>query len=292
MALLHLLPARPAPAARVVSVLDGAHRGAHAPVHGDVCTIGSGPQSDILLTDEGVVANHLRLRFHGRQMAVDALGGDVGIEGRVPVQRGHGTRVVMPAILTLGSTTIRVGRPVMAEGRRRGWLIGAAALFALAFGLTYTSHVTGVGQAQVQDRPAEPTVVPSAPVDTSAPDALRARIAEADLPLVVSATDHRLNVVGDLTDDRREVWQDIRRWFDRTYGATHVLTAEVVFRPVAAPPSFAFQAVWFGPDPYVVDARGERRYPGAALQDGWMLKSITPGRITVAQGSTEFHLTL
>ncbi|WP_236551377.1 SctD/MshK family protein [Billgrantia tianxiuensis] len=57
-------------------------------------------------------------------------------------------------------------------------------------------------------------------------------------------------------------------------------------------PALQFQAVWFGDNPYVVDARGERLYPGAPLQEGWVLAEIAEGRVTVRRDGTEFSLTL
>lgn len=295
MAITDILMTRPPRSGLMLSVLDGLHRGADAPIAGQVCTVGSGTHCNIVLTDDGIAPDHVRLRFHGRQVAVDALGGDVGIDGRAPVRQGHGCRIPLPAVLRVGATRLRLHHPAASAGVNRGILLGGAALVALLFGVMFTSNSTGIGRADGHDR-ADPVAVPVAQPVPSGPrvaDELRARLAGSGLgPLAVTADDHHLEVRGDLADADMAAWQDVQRWFDRTYGDRYVLTGHVVPRPAVAPPEFAFQAVWFGADPYVVDARGERRYPGAALQDGWMLKSIAAGRITVSHGEAEFHLTL
>lgn len=124
-------------------------------------------------------------------------------------------------------------------------------------------------------------------------EALNQRLAESGLDtLRVRDAGSHLVVSGEFAPDRYEQWRDVQSWFDQHYGGSQVLISEV--RPGLAldAPAFQFQAVWFGDNPYVIDARGERLHPGAALQEGWVLAEIGDDRVTVRRGSDEFSLTL
>lgn len=282
--------AMPAPrGALTLNVLDGLHRGVATPISGDVCTIGSGSECDVVLADRQIAPDHLRLRFYGRQVAVDALGGSVLIEGRPPVQRGHGCRTALPVILSLGEARLEIRRQD-ASGNRRA-IVGLAAVATAVVAVLLATQSSGFG---VVSEPREIAVV-EAPAPTPATGAagnLRDRIAQAGLDLAVIENGRHLAVSGSVTEAQSAVWTDVQRWFDGSFGGRNVLSSNVVIAAPASPPKFAFQAVWFGTNPYVVDARGERRYPGAALQGGWMLKSIDAGAITVSRDGKDFQLTL
>jgi hypothetical protein len=53
-----------------------------------------------------------------------------------------------------------------------------------------------------------------------------------------------------------------------------------------------FQAVWLGPQPYVINERGRRLYPGAGLDDGWVLQRIENDRVVLVRDGRQFELTL
>ncbi len=273
----------------MLNVLDGLHRGVVTPIAGDSCMIGSGPGCDVVLADRQIAPDHLRLRFYGRQVAVDALGGTVMIEGRQPVQRGHGCRTTLPVTLALGDARFEIKRNAVPDGRRMIVGLASALLAVLAVLIATQSSGFGVATAPRElPAPAAPAIV----TDTDAADRLRERIAAAGLDLTVIANGHHLAVSGSVTEADSPKWTEVQRWFDGTYGGRNVLSGNVTVAAPATPPKFAFQAVWFGADPYIVDARGERRYPGAALQQGWMLKSIEAGAITVSRDGKDFRLTL
>ncbi|MDH2326586.1 FHA domain-containing protein [Cereibacter sp. SYSU M97828] len=273
----------------MLNVLDGLHRGVVTPISGEICTIGSGPGCDVVLADRQIAPDHLRVRFYGRQVAVDALGGDVMIEGRQPVQRGHGCRTTLPVTLALGGARFEIRRNAVPDGRRMIVGLASALLAVLAVLIATQSSGFGVADAPRNLPPTEPA---AAAADSGAEEHLRERIAQAGLDLSVLGDGRHLAVSGSVTEAQAERWTDVQRWFDGTFGGRNVLSSSVTVAAPATPPKFAFQAVWFGANPYVVDARGERRYPGAALQGGWMLKSIDEGAITVSRDGRDFQLTL
>ncbi|MFQ3786225.1 FHA domain-containing protein [Halomonas sp. A29] len=124
-------------------------------------------------------------------------------------------------------------------------------------------------------------------------EALAQRLAEAGLnALQVRDSGSHLVVAGEFPPERYDEWRDVQHWFDQHYGGSQLLISEA--RPGLSPdaPAFQFQAVWFGENPYVVGPRGERLYPGAGLQEGWVLAEIADNRVTVRRGSDEFSLTL
>lgn len=272
-----------------LSVLDGLHRGVATAIGGESCLIGSGTACDVVLADRQIAPDHLRLRFYGRQVAVDALGGDVLIEGRQLVQRSHGCRTALPVTLALGEARLEIRRDTPANGRRM--VIGLASLALTVLAVLAATQSSGFG---VADAPralpvADAPVVPDDPV---AAGQLRERIAQAGLDLTVAGDGRHLAVSGTIEQTQASAWTDVQRWFDGSFGGRNVMSSTVTIAAPASPPKFAFQAVWFGANPYVVDARGERRYPGAALQGGWMLKSIEGGAITVSRDGKDFQLTL
>jgi len=279
----------PASTGLTLSVLDGLHRGVATPIAGDSCTIGSAVDCDVVLADRQVAPDHLRLRFYGRQVAVDALGGPVMIEGRQPIQRGHGCRMAMPVTLSLGEARLLVRRDTTGlDGRRMTVGLGSLKLAAVAVLIATQSSGFGVAAAPTEF-PAPASQIAAA---TGAAADLRQQIAEAGLGLTVVENGHHLAVSGTVTEAQGPAWTGVQRWFDGSFGGRNVLSSSVTTAAAATPPKFAFQAVWFGANPYVVDARGEHRYPGAALQGGWMLKSIAPHGITVTRDGTDFELTL
>ncbi|WP_198539735.1 FHA domain-containing protein [Rhizobium sp. LCM 4573] len=288
------------PGALALDVLSGMHHGVRAPIDGEACTIGSSPSCDLVLSDRDIAQEHLQLRFYGRQVAINAIGGAVTVEGRPALQRGYGCRVKLPVTLTIGDAKLRIARDTPTGPMIKRWGPYAAAVaVALAMmpivavqagisGLLPQKSALSNDQLTVGSVPAA-----TAPSDGEIVGTLQQKIAEAGLGnLTLSADGRRIDVSGQVPPDRMEAWRDVQRWFDRSHGGRYVLTSLVSAAAVTDAPKFIFQAVFFGDNPYVVDARGERRYPGAALQDGWMLKSIEDGQILVVRGGQEFKLTL
>jgi len=291
------------PGTLALDVLSGIHHGVRAPIEGNACTIGSSPTCDLVLADRNVAPEHLRLRFYGKQTAIDAVGGAVVIEGRQSLERGYGCRVKLPVNLIIGDAKLRIGRNSTSAPTVRRWAPYAGAI-VLALVMTPIMAV----QAGISDLlpkkaahalPGDKLTVGSVPIrpalhsDQDVVAILRDKLEKANLGVLsISADGRRIGISGQIPQEQMNAWRDVQQWFDRSFGGRYVLTSLVSAAAVADAPHFIFQAVFFGKNPYVVDARGERRYPGASLQDGWMLKSIENGQILVVKGEQEFKLTL
>jgi hypothetical protein len=284
-----------------LDVLSGLHYGVRAPIDAEACTIGSSPGCDLVLSDGGIANEHLNLRFYGRQVAVNATGGAVTIEGQPTLQRGYGCRAKLPLTLMVGDAKLRIVRNTTSAPIIGRWGPYAAVLAVVLVMTPLVAVQAGISELLPQKArsPNDNLIVGSLPTmsvehsDAAIIESLQLKIDQAKIGALTLSTDgRRIDVSGQVSPERMEAWRDVQRWFDHSHGGRFVLVSLVSAAAAADAPKFTFQAVFFGENPYVVDARGERRYPGAALQDGWMLKSIENGQILVARGGQEFKLTL
>ncbi|MDN3556892.1 SctD/MshK family protein [Halomonas maura] len=395
-----------------LEVTRGLHRGVAIPVEQPVCRIGSSRHADVMLSDDAVVAEHATLRFHARMVAIEAVGGDIEVNGkRLP--HGTGWRTALPVTLDIGEVRLQLSRPelslppavqaiqeiakgvyratgesitgVLQAARQRvppalhaiggfaapglnaihralsplflgvrrfvspgaRWLgrclapasrwireqgskiavpkrwrerlmprrravpgtfvkrSAAVTALCMAVALIGIYQFVGVGKADASISPhalhsaafLHPQAAEAARLlmtpSLSPSEALAQQLEEAGLDsLQVRDAGNHLVVSGEFAPERYDAWRDVQRWFDQHHGSSQVLISDA--RPGLAldAPAFQFQAVWFGDNPYVIDARGERLYPGAALREGWVLAEIGDSRVTVRRGDDEFSLTL
>lgn len=286
-----------------LNVLEGVHQGVSLPLDMAACSIGAGQQADLVLGDAGVAELHVTLRLSARQVAVEALGGDVRviIEGReTQVSKGSGYRARLPFELVVGQARLRLDAPA-GEGEAPApvwngtlqWMTAIVFMFICAGALAVLREdaaPVSAGMA-VEMSPAEPkTARPSL-------DALRARL-ERDTQaaglegLSITALDGQLRARGSLTAEQQQRWSELQRSFDGQHGRYTPLHSDVSLREPGEQPRVRFQAVWFGDNPYVINAGGARLYPGAALEDGWTLERVEADQVVLARGDERFAFTL
>jgi anti-sigma28 factor (negative regulator of flagellin synthesis) len=109
--------------------------------------------------------------------------------------------------------------------------------------------------------------------------------------LRVSTIDGRLAVSGTLTKPQMLEWTAIQRWFDQTYGSRIVLTANIADGDGRTKPRLQLQAIWYGDQPYIVTAEGERYYQGAVLDNGWIVREIAADHLLLARDGDTVALT-
>ncbi|KFF50333.1 hypothetical protein GY26_02200 [Gammaproteobacteria bacterium MFB021] len=313
-----------ADAVMTLTVTTGLHRGAVIALREPVCRIGSADNADVWLGDAGLAPEHLVLRFHGRQLAVEAVGGDIIVNGqRLP--QGSGLRCSAPATLHLGDVALTLTRPATPSllsalprlpafpPRVRRSLNRAAPVTALlvTLGVLGLYEFIDVNQAGADIGSAAPHAEPAsanAPIDAQAiagarqlaenaasspAQALRAHLAAAGLnTITLSQRDRYLSVTGHYTPAQRTAWAETQRWFDQHFGSRHVLLNTVTPQPATSPPDLRLSAVWLGDNPYLIDHRGKRLYPGAALPSGWVVSSIDAQRVLLRHGDEQYALTL
>ncbi|RCS22723.1 hypothetical protein DUT91_17840 [Phyllobacterium salinisoli] len=286
-------------------VTAGVHRGVSIPLEGTAWRIGSTSDCDLTLSDAGVEAHHATLRLERSAVLVEATGGPVTVVHGPLIPVGHGARVPLPAELRLGAAHVKLSgwqarrsaRINIPGGR---WIAGSAVL-SLMFIAAVNAGAGGMFQSRQEVAALETAQTAQAadPIKTStalakvSPEAALAEELKAKglEHLAIDKDGARLIVTGSLSPQRHNDWINIQKWFDQTYGGAYVLTSEVGPEAPKTKPRFNLQAIWFGEAPYAVAANGTRLYPGAVLQDGWVIKDISNGLMVVRKNDEEFTLT-
>lgn len=289
-----------------LQVVAGVHRGVSLAMQEPVCVIGAGAADDLVLSDAGIAAQHLRLRFGASQVGIEALGGDIQVTaaGRTTrVARGHGYRAALPLNLQLGDATLTLLAPAD-EVRSHApvwygkpqWLM-AGAFMGICAGALAMFHEAPADDpmAFINGLPATASGInnPAPSLESVRADLVQ-RASKAKLNnLQIFASNGQLKASGALTVQQRPEWLALQQYFDSHYGRYFVLhSSDVAVRAPGAQPKVHFQAVWFGENPYVIDSTGKRLVPGAPLSDGWVIKDIKNEMVELARGDENFFFTL
>ena len=158
----------PTETSHTLTVLDGLHAGAVVTLPPGVVVIGSHPDADIVLDDDGVAERHLRLEVRADGLVLLPLASGVGVAGALlPDEDPQPVAAGCPAQITLNNLTLRVTRDGAAAGpeeradpprRLRRPALAAAAILACAAATGLGLHVrAGVSEAaQLAAAPAAP----------------------------------------------------------------------------------------------------------------------------------------
>lgn len=289
--------------APLLSITHGLHQGVCLALDKAAYILGSGAAADLLLSDAGIAERHLALRFADGQVAVEALGGEVIViarqarEIRIPV--GSGYRARLPLDIRLGSASLTlsgaVGQALSPQkpGRtlKPQWLIASVLMF-LCLG-AFAFRAQPLAPLPLADAQPPALANPHAASAAEARAWLEAQLASAGLSQIkVSEANGQLHLNGSYDPGKKQQWMSVQQAFDSRFGQQRVLHTDVVARAEVARPRVRFQAVWFGPNPYVVNENGKRLYPGAALADDWTLERIENDEVILARGEERFTFTL
>ncbi len=133
--------------------------------------------------------------------------------------------------------------------------------------------------------------LPEITLDQAAAD-LHDRLTANDLSNIeVRTAGDRIMVRGEAEPERMADWQEVRIWFDGTFGREFPLDASVEVAEAAEPPKLAIEAVWSGEKPYLL-AGGQRFFVGTPIGDGWMIEHIASDEIVFKRGDKSFSLAL
>lgn len=313
---------------RSLSRSDGAHpqleivHGLHAGVRLDLedgeYSFGPTPNSDIVLRDKGVFTQHALLRVQRGQVRVEAIGGDLTVDG-VTVAMGHGCHVRLPAAISIGEATLRLSRAGAADGMLTGLMkAGANRPIEVASGVLLCALAVTVVSQAISHSPAEapksalalggmpprasvaqddPAATKSAsPVNPTtvrqAADELQSRLRGVGIQGVqIAAQDQRISAQGRVSEAQAPQWTAMQRWFDETYGGSAVLTSNVAVGQMTGAPLLRLQAVWYGERPYVIADNGARYHEGSVLDSGWILERIGDNGLTLRKENESFVLT-
>ena len=281
--------------APTLTVTGGLHQGSSLVLDQPVYTLGADLAADLVLSDPGIAGLHLRLRFEGDQVAVEALGGDVLLSGNVRIPHGSGHRARLPVQLRLGAAGVSLALPEGAQkpsdARRpfTPWSVAIVLLFLCAGALAVRNDAP-IAQTAVT---AADVPVLKKPSRELAKAWLEQQLQAAHLDAIkVTNANGQLSAVGSFEQSQKPQWLALQQAFDQRYGQQIVLNPRVAVRADAARPRVRFQAVWFGTHPYVINDSGKRLYPGAALADNWVLERIENNQVILARGEERFTFTL
>jgi len=291
----------------VLSITHGLHQGVCLALDKSVYIIGSAASADLLLSDSGIAERHMALRFANGQVAVEALGADVSVfsqdarEIRIPAGRGHRARLPLDirlgsARLTLTSDSDPLGKPPADQvapiwQRKPRWIVALVLMFLCVGAFAFRAEP--LPALSLPAPVATPVVDERAQTVGQARLWLEAQLRAANLDRIkVNEIDGQLNVAGSFDPAQKARWTQVQQAFDGRFGQQVVLHPGVVAGAEVAKPRVRLQAVWFGPNPYVINDSGKRLYPGAALADNWTLQSIENNQVILARGEERFTFTL
>jgi hypothetical protein len=308
----------------------GLHAGTVQRLAPGMYTLGSELDADIVLSDNDVKPIHLILEFDQGSVRLEPLQGSITLQGETTVlEPGSERYASAPLAFSVGGTTINVTAPADAVKTRRRTraLVGVAAvMIAAVLGFQVMGAFNApdleppVGMADAETLPREDSAVQQSPeprtinaldeqrqLASASNDAaltlpevtldqvvaeLRDRLITEDLTdIEVRTAGDRITVRGEAEPDRMADWQQVRIWFDGTFGRDFLLDASVEPAELAEPPKLAIEAVWSGDKPYLV-AGGQRFFVGSSIGDGWMIEQIAAGEIVFKRGDKSFSLTL
>lgn len=280
--------------APTLTVTGGLHQGSSLVLDQPVYTLGADLAADLVVSDPGVAGLHVRLRFEGGQVAVEALGGDVLLSANVRIPQGSGHRARLPLQLRIGTAAVSLAlpegaaKPSDAPRKFTPWIVAIVLLFICAGALAFRSDAPPAAASAVVDVP-----VVKKPSREQAKAWLEQQLQAAHLDAVkVTNSNGQLSADGSFEQSQKPQWLALQQAFDQRYGQQIVLNPRVAVRADAARPRVRFQAVWFGTHPYVINDSGKRLYPGAALADNWVLERIENNQVILARGEERFTFTL
>lgn len=293
-----------------IDITSGLHRGTSIDLEDRTYTVGSSPECDIVLRDEGVAAEHAVLRIKSGAVFIETQSHEVGLGAGKVLNHREGARLRLPSTLFIGSAEIKVSRegaeePGVRQMASRMVIPVAAAIIIpvlIAIGISSApdiSSATSASRDPVDEKQFElvrradnvPQPANAATKGEVIP-ALAKHIEAAGLNgITLSGTGKDIMASGSITQEQHAKWIEVVTWFDRTYSGTSTLVSTVQPSRRPSRPPVSVQAVWYGENPYMIASDGKRYYQGAELNSGWSVRAIQQGRVILAKGSEEFQLT-
>jgi type III secretion protein D len=309
-------------------VSSGLHAGSTVVMGDKSAIVGGDTEADVVLLDEGIAAQHVRIEQKDSLLIVQALAPGVAVNGEA-LAVDTICDAYFPILLDIGPVSIRIVGPpppppaiihkfndVTPKALRRP-MASHAVIFLMALtgagliGYPFSGWLGGSNLSR-PDKPIQqasamagskpniaqpfegvPLLTPVAPPALKpevAADTMRKSIVTAGLQsLAVSVADGHIAVSGTLTPDEQTNWQKIQKNFDEQNTGQILLIDNVSVAAAPPAPRLGFEAVSLGKDPYVVVA-GRRHKTGSVI-DGWEIKAIERNRITIRRGTQTISLT-
>jgi hypothetical protein len=303
-----------------LEIVGGLHSGVSLSLEDGDYIIGSKAESDIVLRDQGVAPQHVVICVDGSRIRAEAIGGNLQI-GDDDIAAGHGYRLHLPAVITIGEASLRLSRNVdqisiaerlpaiierlpiagqMLTGQHSiiwaAGLVGSAFLLILA---VYAIQPRAGSEARLQYVITNDSAVSTGGLpDQAAGEAaslaqeqLQEKLSAAGISTIqVTSNGAHIGAQGRIQTSQADEWVAIQTWFDRNFAPKIVLTTNVITDQGAVPPAFRIQAVYYGEHPYIIESN-IRYYEGAIMDSGWILQKINEEGVTLQKGDEVLSLT-
>ena len=267
-----------------VSVLTGRHKGAVANVNSGRMVIGSSTNADIVITDEGIADEHVRVtarrNWWSSQIEVQSLNGTFVVGYQVPNEAGS-LIVNLPADVVVGSTRIRFESTVP---RNELWTSGRGLMMAIF-----------IGAALGLILPFLPVISGSIPTfwspaasqsQVSSVDGILQQLSNSGLVGKVHVSERWGTFIfrGTLPVGEYEKWRAVKRQL-LAQGLTVEKMVDLVGSSTAGRTrQKIISAVVMDPEPMVIAYNGRKARVGELLVDGWVVKEISGDVVLLQRG--------
>lgn len=283
-------------------ITEGLQAGVSRDLRVSQLVIGSGPDCDIVLLEEGIAALHVEITFQqsffGGMAALTAMGDSVFVNG-TPLHPGHEVdTVTFPFALNIGTARIDFSRPGLvassaikaARNPRLARVDPVLVFAALALLLTLGGSLlwdllTGTRNFVVETNRA-PVVLPaSAPTAPLWPAVLEEQITArglGDALQVETREDQILRLSGAVPETRLPAYRALQNWYSAQPDAPAVLWDVARMPKLRQLPDIGL--VRLTAPPAVVLTSGQVINLGEEVTEGWRLERITETQLTLARG--------
>jgi hypothetical protein len=301
-----------------VRICSGRHAGAEITLAPGSYVLGAGADSDIVLTDEGMVSRHVEIRLDTSFCRIWSLDGGVRVYDRL-INPGGKVVVELPSEFICGSVKVTLSRPPVVRARRKRWraqfLVGFAGMAVIGGGVVLSGTLPAFGTPMLAggspsdaghasggaiavSTPISGAVIPASvssrdgtrPVAAgdgaaAAAASLAMRLSTAGMGerVVVRANGDIVEATGAIPPEYSGEWTSAQIWFDETFKGRFLLLHKVKVEANTAAPKLAIQAIWAGAGSYVIGADGDKYGEGATLPGGWRIETIAAHQVIVSR---------
>ncbi len=303
----------------LLTVKSGLHAGVVQELPPGSYVLGSGQTADVVFSDRGLPAEQteitLKNTLFGPQAVVKALFPGVYVNGQLVADATLTRTARLPAEVRFGD--VRVGftggmEPPLSIPVLGGMAAALAVLVTAAIiliigpepSLPETTPGILVAEAPDATEPRETSLTetilggPTAPIEGASPGAevalqdLRTRIQDVGLAynVITRLENNAIIAEGTVGGADRAKWEDIRYWYDQTYGADTPLLSQVKLTAKPGDKGLMIAAVSLNAPRYIISPDGQRHQVGSRLTGGWNVESIHDDHVVLARGTEKMTI--
>ncbi|MCH4561269.1 hypothetical protein MJ877_34880 [Mesorhizobium jarvisii] len=277
-------------------VLSGLYCGLAGKTSLETSLVGSGLDADMIFVEQGLASHHFRIKLLGNSVEVEALAAGLRIEGKRNIAVGESVVVSLPVVVLSGEMSIlwsvkngvlnsSIGISSVSSRVLAMVMFASLAAGTLAAIFSYNGDA-GVSRPDTPRADYESKRTSPRASDQTAEAVAKELQDEVDraglLNVKVTSARGAVTAEGTVTSASIISWRKLQQWFDHRSKGALTLINGVLTQDEKAPSAIAVEAVWHGPQPYLV-VDGEKYFVGAVLEDGWTVDRIEEGRVLLSR---------